>query len=148
MDQYALIATVLWTGLVVALLAAAAAPSAARHAGHPYALLLLFVATVYTLFFAILSGFSIGRHMALIPVLLTAWAVAFGRGWKLVVTALAIGAATYYAFSWLLTPILFAAGPDSPLAVVLGAWGIPLYAALALAGFIWAAFNPPPPRTD
>src|SRR4030088_3468647 len=143
MDRHQLTAVVLWTGLGLALLAAAAAPSAARNAGYSYALLLLCVATAYTLFFATISGFSIGRFVAVIPVLLTGYAVSQGRGHGFMTVSLTAAGATYFAFSWLLTPILFAAGPDSLLAAILGCWGIPLYAAIALLAFIWAAFNQP-----
>jgi hypothetical protein len=143
MDQYQLIASVLWTGLGLALLAAATAALAGRHARYGYAVLLLFAATIYTLLFASISGFSIGRFVAVIPVMLIGYAIAQGRGYRWVVISLIISLATYFAFSWLLTPIAFAAGPDSPLAAILGAWGIPLYAGLALVAFTWTAFNPP-----
>jgi hypothetical protein len=144
MDQYQFTASVLWIGLGLALLAAATAPLAARDAGYAYALLLLIVATAYTLFFASISGFSIGRFVAAIPVLLTGYALAQGRGYRFMIVSLTGAVATYFAFSWLLTPILFAAGgPNSLLAAVLGAWGIPLYAAIALVVFIWTALNPP-----
>ena len=143
MDQYQLIALALWAGLGLALLAAAIAPLAARHGAHAYAVLLLFAATTYTLFFASISGFSIGRFMAVIPVVLIGYCIAQSRGYRWMVSSLIISLATYFAFSWLLTPIAFAAGPDSPLAAILGAWGIPLRAGLALVAFTWTAFNPP-----
>jgi len=145
MDQYQLIATVAWAGFALALTASASAPFAARDAGRSWALALLAVATLYTLGFSFLTGFSIGRGVVLLPLLFAGYAVALGRGRRWRITCLLAALGVYVVFSWLLIPVYYviAGTPLAFLDFVFGFAAVPLYAALALVAFVWAALNPP-----
>jgi hypothetical protein len=129
-------ADVLWTGFGLCLLAIVVALLAVRHGFLRLAWVLLFVSTAGTLYFSFLSGFSIGRFTAAIPVLTTAYALGIGRGAKATVVFLAAGVAVYVAGSWVLTPLEFGGGL---LAWLFGGWAIATYAVLALLVFGWTA---------
>jgi hypothetical protein len=139
-DGWQLVADVLWTGFWLSLIASAVSVLLARHGHRQQALVLLFIAVLWTLVFSFLGGFSIGRFTAAIPVLLIGYMVGMGRGAMVVGRALIVAAAFYIAFSWLLIPL---ASVGDPLAVVFGAWGIPAYLAAAIAAFTWSLMNPP-----
>lgn len=141
MDQYKLIAQILWGGFTASIIALMAGLLIAQHRERRgAALTLLFIAVLGTLAFSFVGGFSIGRFTAVIPVLVTGYVVAIGRG-PTVVASCVVGAAVFYlAFSWLFTPLVLTGGV---LALLFGFWAIPTYAIVALAIFGWAALNPP-----
>lgn len=88
------------------------------------ALVLLVTAELGTLAFSFISGFSIGRFTAIIPVLLSGYVIGIGRS-RVAVGAFLFGAAALSFFcSWLLTPVGFSGGLA---ALLFGFWAIPLY---------------------
>ena len=139
-DQYQLIADILWSGFAVSIIALIAGVLLSLRGQRGAALALLFIAVIGTLAFSLVGGLSIGRFTVLFPVLISGYVVAIGRG-RVTVAIWVLGAAVLYiAFSWLLTPVVLAGGV---FALVFGLWAIPAYAILALAAFGWSALNPP-----
>jgi len=140
-DQYQLIAAVLWAGFGGCILALMAGLLLAQHpAQRSLALTLLFVAVLGTLAFSFVGGFSIGRFTAVIPVLVIGYMVGMGRGPGAVTGCLFGAAVLYVAFSWLFTPLVLTGVPFSFL---FGFWAIPVYSILAVAAFVWAVRKPP-----
>lgn len=140
MDTFAVTAEVLWGILGLCLVAAAAGVLLAWRGHRGGALTLLFVAAVGILAFSLAGGFSVGRFTAVLPVLLTGYAVGMGRGPATVAACLLLAAVVYLAGSWVLTPAVTAGGV---LALLFGFWAIPLYLVAAVAAFGWTALNPP-----
>ena len=141
MDQYLLVAAILWAFFGVCLLALIAGLLLAQHRPQRRTgLTVLLMAIVGILAFSFVGGFSVGRFTAVIAVLATGYMVATGRG-PLAVGASMVGAALLYlAFSWLFTPLVLSGGI---FALLFGAWAIPVYGLLAVAAFVWAITNPP-----
>ena len=140
MDQYQLVAAVLWGGFQVSIIVLVAGLFAQHRHRRGLALTLLFFAVLGTLAFSFVGGFSIGRFTAVIPVLVIGYVVGMGRG-PVAVTSCLLGAAfIYLACSWLFTPLVLSGGAFS---FVFGFWAIPVYATLALAAFGWAVAKPP-----
>ncbi len=143
MDQYQLVAVVLWGGFQLSVIALIAGVFAQHRHRRGLALTLLFFAVLGTLAFSFVGGFSVGRFTAVIPVLASGYVVGMGRG-AAPVAATVLGAAlTYVACSWLLTPLVLTGGV---FALVFGFWAIPVYAILAVAAFGWAVAKPPRPH--
>ena len=143
MDQYQLIAAILWGGLQLSLIALIAGLLAQHRGRRNLALTLLLISVLGTLGFSFVGGFSVGRLTAIIPVLVIGYVVTIGRGPAAALSGVLAAALTYVAFSWLFTPLVLTGGP---LAFVFGFWAIPFYAILALAAFAWAFAKRPSPR--
>jgi hypothetical protein len=139
MDQYQLVATVLWGCFQASIVAIIAGLVAQHRHQRGLALTLLFFAVLGTLAFSFVGGFSIGRFTAVIPVLVIGYVVGMDRG-PVAVTSCLLGAAfVYLACSWLFTPLV----TGGAFSFVFGFWAIPAYAILALAAFGWAVAKPP-----
>jgi hypothetical protein len=140
MDQYQLLATVLWVGFQLSIIALIGGLFAQHRHRRALALTLLFFAVLGTLAFSFVGGFSIGRFTAVIPVLVIGYVVGMDRG-PVAVTSCLLGAAfIYLACSWVFTPLVLTGGAFS---LVFGFWAIPAYAILALAAFGWAVTKRP-----
>jgi hypothetical protein len=144
MDQYQLIAAILWGGFQVSLIALIAGLLAQHRGRRNLALTLLLISVLGTLGFSFVGGFSVGRFTAIIPLLVIGYVVAMGRGPAAVASGVLAAALTYVAFSWLFTPHLLTGGP---FAFVFGFWAIPFCAILAIAAFGWAFAKRPSPRS-
>lgn len=140
MNQYQLVAGVLWGGFQAAVIALIAGLIAQQRRRRGIALGLLLISFIGTLAFSYVGGFSIGRFTALIPVLVIGYVLGMGRGAASLVACLIGAVVVYAAFSWVLTPVGMAGGAVS---FVFDAWGIPLYAILGVAAFGWAVARPP-----
>lgn len=140
MDQYELLAAILWTvfaGCIVGLIAGVVV--AQHRPQRRLALVLVLVSILGILAFSFIGGFSIGRFTALFAVLGIGYVVAMGRG-PFVVAGCLVGAGLLYlACSWLLTDLVLRGGI---YALLFGAWAIPTYAVLAVAAFFWAMTKP------
>jgi len=103
-------------------------------------LIVLFIATLGGFAFAFITGFSIGRFMVLLPLVITAYAVSYGRGLWVRLGAYAIAAGLYLLLAWL--------RPDWAYD-----WGISIDLPLCTIAFVIAFIRPPranlsaPPRT-
>jgi hypothetical protein len=111
-----------------------------RHQHRVAALAFLLISALGLLTFSEIAGFSIGRMTALIPVLITGYIGAMGRGKKAVSASLMAATLLYLAFSWLLTPFVSYGGVWG---AVFGSWGILLYAIASVGAFGWAMSRPP-----
>ena len=94
------------------------------------ALVVLAVATVGGFTFSFLSGFSIGRFTAVLPLILTAFAVTRDRDPRLQLVALAAAIGVYVLLAWIF------AGQVSY-------WGIHLMVPLCLLAYAAALIFPP-----
>ena len=140
MDPYQLIATILWSGFAVALIALLAGLLLAQAGHRNSALAFLFAAVAGTLTFSFIAGFSIGGFTAVIPVLVCGYVIGMGRGSKAVGTCVLGAAVVYLLLSWLVQPFV---PSGSVLAIAFGFLAIPLYGVAAVAAFGWALLNPP-----
>lgn len=139
-DEYILIAAILWGGFGLLVIAAAAGVVLAWRGQRGAALGLLLASSLGLLVFSAIGGFSIGRFTAVVPVLLSGYKAGMGRG-RITVGACLLGAALLYiAFSWFLTPLVSTGGI---LSTVLSGWGILLYIVVAIAAFGWSVLHPP-----
>ena len=93
-------------------------------------LIVLFIATLAGFAFAFITGFSIGRFMVLLPLVLTAYAVSYGRGLRVRLTAYAIAVGLYLLLAWL--------RPDWAYD-----WGISIDLPLCTIAFVIAFIRPP-----
>ncbi len=100
------------------------------------AITLLFAGAAVLLVFSFAAGFSIGRDTALLPVLYTGYLASLGGGSR--GAWLAVAALIYLLFSWLFAPMVVSFPVLWP---ILGAWGILLYAALAVMALLFAALR-------
>ncbi len=132
MDPWELIASLLWIGLGLSLIALIAGIVTAQGSHRTAALALLLIAEAGTLTFSFIGGFSIGRFTAVVPVLVSGFVMGMGRS-RVTAGACLFGAAVIYLlFSWLLTPLEFDSGL---LALLFGFWAIPSYALIGLIAF-------------
>jgi hypothetical protein len=90
----------------------------------------LFIATLGGFAFAFITGFSIGRFTALVPLVVTAYAVTYGRSHRLQLTAYAAALALYILFAWLI--------PEK-----VGYWGIHIEAPICAIAYAIAFLRPP-----
>ena len=89
----------------------------------------LFLATFSGFVFSFLTGFSIGRFTVLVPLIATAFAVTYGRSWRLQVLAHTAAIVTYLVLAWLIIGI---------------EWGIPIELPLCFLAYAVAFLLPPP----
>lgn len=97
--------------------------------GSRFWLAVLAFATLSGFGFAFVTGFSIGRFVALLPLLLTAFAVTYGRPRVLQAAAYGAAIAIYIALTWL-------------LAEQVHFWGIQIELPLCLMAYLIAALSP------
>lgn len=64
-------------------------------------LIVLFVVTLGGFAFAFITGFSIGRFVVVLPLLVTAYAVTYGRGLRLQLVGYAAALSLYLLLAWL-----------------------------------------------
>ena|ERR1700694_1082798 len=102
-------------------------------------LVVLFIVTLGGFAFAFITGFSIGRFVVVLPLLVTAYAVTYGRGIRLALAGFAAAVGLYLVLAWFT--------PDWAYAWRIGyEWGIP--AELPICAIAYAvAFLRPPRRT-
>jgi hypothetical protein len=93
-------------------------------------LAVLFVATLGGFAFAFITGFSIGRFVAVLPLLLTAYAVTYGRGYLLQVAAFVAAIGIYILFAWLI--------PEQ-----VHYWGIHIETPICAFAYVIAFLRPP-----
>jgi hypothetical protein len=94
------------------------------------ALIIFAVATVGGFTFSFLSGFSIGRFTAVLPLIVTAFAVSRDRDRRLQLAAQAVAIGIYIGLAWI-------------LAAQVGYWGIQFDLPLCLAAYAAALIFPP-----
>lgn len=94
------------------------------------ALVIFAVATVSGFTFSFLSGFSIGRFTAVLPLVVTAFAVTRDRNPRLQLAAQAVALGIYVLLAWI-------------LAGQVGYWGIQLELPLCLVAYAAALIVPP-----
>ncbi len=95
------------------------------------ALATLVVATTGGFVFSFLAGFSIGRFSALLPLLVTAFAVTYGRAVRLQVAAYVAALLIYLLFAWMI--------PEQ-----VHYWGIQFELPICLLAYVVALRFPPP----
>ena len=93
-------------------------------------LIVLFLVTLGGFAFAFITGFSIGRFVVVLPLLVTAYAVTYGRGLLLQLVGYAAAAGVYLLLAWL--------RPDWAYD-----WGISLELPLCTIAFVIAYLRPP-----
>jgi hypothetical protein len=93
-------------------------------------LIVLFIATLGGFAFAFITGFSIGRFMVLLPLVITAYAVSYGRGLRVRLAGFAIAVGLYLLLAWL--------RPDWAYD-----WGISIDLPLCTIAFVIAFIRPP-----
>jgi len=94
------------------------------------ALVIFAVATVAGFTFSFLSGFSIGRFTALLPLVVTAFAVTRDRNPRLQLAAQAAAIGIYILLAWI-------------IAAQVGLWGIQIELPLCLVAYATALIFPP-----
>jgi hypothetical protein len=94
------------------------------------ALAVFLVATVSGFTFSFLAGFSIGRFTAVLPLVVTAFAVTRDRPVRLQLAAQAVAIGVYVLLAWLI--------PER-----VGYWGIQIELPLCLAAYVVALIFPP-----
>ena len=97
---------------------------------HRAALAVLFVATVGGFVFSFIAGFSLGRFTALLPLVVTAFAVTHGRSARLQLAAQATAVGLYILLAWLI--------PER-----IGYWGIHIELPLCTIAYGIAFVYPP-----
>src|ERR1700674_3569515 len=68
---------------------------------YPPTLTILFIVTLGCFAFAFITGFSIGRFVVVLPLLVTAYAVTYGRGLGLALVGFAAAVGLYLLLAWL-----------------------------------------------
>ncbi len=101
------------------------------------ALALLFVATLGGFVFSFIAGFSIGRFTALLPLVLTAFAVTYGRSARLQLTAHATAVGLYIVLAWVIPERVGFWG------MRVGFWGIHIELPLCAIAYTIAFLYPP-----
>jgi hypothetical protein len=96
-------------------------------------LTVLFIATLGGFVFSFIAGFSLGRFTALLPLLLTAFAITFGRAALLLPAAQAAAIGIYVLLAWLI--------PEH-----VGYWGIHIELPLCIVAYGIAFLAPPRAR--
>ena len=93
-------------------------------------LIALFIVTLGGFAFAFITGFSIGRFVVVLPLLVTAYAVSYGRGLYLQLTGYAAAAGLYLLLAWLRPEWAYD-------------WGISVELPLCTIAFVIAFLRPP-----
>jgi len=86
----------------------------------------LLVATIAAFVLSFLGGFTIGRFTAILPLLLTAFAVTYGRAIWLQVAAYVAAILIYLLFAWLIPEQVHYWGIQFELPICLLAYGVAL----------------------
>lgn len=97
------------------------------------ALVIFAIATASGFTFSFLSGFSIGRFTAVLPLVVTAFAVSRDRARRLQLAAQAIAIGLYILLAWV-------------IAEQVGLWGIQIELPLCLLAYAAALIFPPRPQ--
>ena len=90
------------------------------------ALTTLLLVTITGFAFSFLGGFSIGRFTAILPLLLTAFAVTYGRAAWLQLVAYLAAAFIYVLFAWMIPEQVHYWGIQLELPICLIAYGLAL----------------------
>jgi hypothetical protein len=93
-------------------------------------LIVLFIATLGGFAFAFITGFSIGRFVVLLPLLITAYAVTYGRGLPLQAAAYIAAVGLYLLLAWYKPEWFYF-------------WGIPFELPLCAIAYVIAFLRPP-----
>ena len=93
-------------------------------------LIVLFIVTLAAFAFAFITGFSIGRFVVVLPLLVTAYAVTYGRGLRLQLASYAAAAGLYLLLAWLRPELTYY-------------WGIPAELPLCTIAYVIAFLRPP-----
>jgi len=93
-------------------------------------LIVLFLVTLGGFAFAFITGFSIGRFVVVLPLLVTAYAVTYGRGLYLQLAGYAAAGGVYLLLAWLRPEWAYD-------------WGISLELPLCTIAFVIAYLRPP-----
>ena len=124
-----MLGTVAWGSFVVFLVGAGVGTLYLERAYH-LALAAFAVATVGGFTFSLIAGFSIGRFTAVLPLMLTAFAVTRDRNPVLQLAAQAAAIGVYVGLAWI-------------IAERVGYWGIHLMLPLCLVAYAAALVFPP-----
>jgi hypothetical protein len=93
-------------------------------------LIVLFLVTLGGFAFAFITGFSIGRFVVVLPLLVTAYAVTYGRGLSLQLAGFAAAVGLYLLLAWLRPEWAYD-------------WGISVELPLCAIAFVIAFLRPP-----
>jgi hypothetical protein len=93
-------------------------------------LVVLFIVTLGGFAFAFITGFSIGRFVVVLPLLVTAYAVTYGRGLYLQLAGFAAAVGLYLLLAWLIPELTYD-------------WGIPAELPLCTIAYAIAFLRPP-----
>jgi hypothetical protein len=96
-------------------------------------LLALFIVTLGLFGFAFITGFSIGRFVVVLPLLVTAYAATYGRGLPLQLAGYAAAVGLYLLLAWAKPELTYD-------------WGIPADLPLCTIAYAIAFLRPPPGR--
>jgi hypothetical protein len=118
-----------WGSLALFLVGALVGTLFLERAYRP-ALVIFAVATVSGFTFSFLSGFSVGRFTALLPLVVTAFAVTRDRNPRLQLAAQAAAIGIYIVLAWI-------------IAAQVGYWGIQIELPLCLVAYAAALIFPP-----
>jgi hypothetical protein len=123
------LSTVAW-GLFALFVVGAVAGTILIERTYRLALAVFAVATVSGFIFSFLAGFSIGRFTALLPMIVTAFAVTKYRDLRLQVTAQVAAIGIYVLLAWILAGQIYF-------------WGIQIELPLSVAAYALALVFPP-----
>ena len=127
--DYVILGTVAWGSLIVFLVGAVVGTVYLERA-YRLALSVFAVATVGGFTFSLIAGFSVGRFTAVLPLVLTAFAVTRDRNPVLQLAAQAAVIGIYVVLAWI-------------IAEQVGYWGIHLMLPLCLVAYAAALVFPP-----
>jgi hypothetical protein len=127
--DYVILGTVAWGSLIVFLVGAVVGTVYLERA-YRLALSVFAVATVGGFTFSLIAGFSVGRFTAVLPLVLTAFAVTRDRNPVLQLAAQAAAIGIYVLLAWI-------------IAEQVGYWGIHLMLPLCLVAYAAALVFPP-----
>jgi hypothetical protein len=99
-------------------------------------LVVLFIVTLGGFAFAFISGFSIGRFVVVLPLLVTSYAVTYGRGLSLQLAGYAAAIGLYLLLAWLTPGWAYNWG-------IAYYWGIPAELPLCTIAYVIAFLRPP-----
>jgi hypothetical protein len=93
-------------------------------------LIVLYIVTLGGFAFAFITGFSIGRFVVVLPLLVTAYAVTYGRGLRLQLAGYAAAVGLYLLLAWWKPDLTYY-------------WGIPAELPLCAIAYAIAFLRPP-----
>jgi hypothetical protein len=130
--DYVILGTIGW-GSFVLFVAGAVVATLYLKRSYRRAIGVFMVATLGGYTFSFIGGFSIGRFFALLPLVVTAFAVTYSRSLWLQLAAYAAAIGSYLLLAWVF-------GEQT------GAWGIQFMLPLSLAAYVAALIFPPTPN--